>query len=304
MVTAGARGAGRVARAAGVDRVLNDAVEEALVRALRSPAVVHAIERALETHAATAELNSDEVAQIVKRVLESDAADRAWAEVLESDQVQTLVERIAGAPEIRAAITAQSAGLITDMGVRLTVLTERFDDVLERIFRPSDPDSETNQAGLATRTVAAAIDLGLIFAGYSLISGVVSSVISAVFTRPLSIPAVIVLGLLALGVVGTIFGTFWALAGQTPGMRFLRIRLTRDGSHVISIKCATRRVFAVILSLLPFCLGYLAVLRDPHRRAWADRMTGTEVCYDSVARAAPHARAALAEAGSERARDT
>jgi hypothetical protein len=27
----------------------------------------------------------------------------------------------------------------------------------------------------------------------------------------------------------------------------------------------------------------------PRRRAWADRMTGTEVIYDTVARAAPYA---------------
>ena len=53
--------------------------------------------------------------------------------------------------------------------------------------------------------------------------------------------------------------------------------------------CAIRRVFAVLLSLLPLGLGYLAILRDPRRRAWADRMTGTEVVYDVEARAAPRA---------------
>jgi NADH:ubiquinone oxidoreductase subunit len=50
-------------------------------------------------------------------------------------------------------------------------------------------------------------------------------------------------------------------------------------------------VFAVIISLLPLGLGYLAILRDPQRRAWADRMTQTKVCYDSVARSAARARA-------------
>ena len=81
-----------------------------------------------------------------------------------------LVERVAGAPEIRAAIASQSAGLITDIGVRLTIITEGLDDAMERIVRPRDPDSETDQAGLATRLVAAGVDLGLLLAAYSLIS--------------------------------------------------------------------------------------------------------------------------------------
>lgn len=50
-----------------------------------------------------------------------------------------LVERIARAPEIRAAIASHGAGLITDIGVRLTIITEEFDDALERVVRPRDP---------------------------------------------------------------------------------------------------------------------------------------------------------------------
>lgn len=306
MLTVGAKGAERVARATGVDRVMNEAVEEAIVRALRSPAVVRAIERALESHAQDAERDSEEVAQIVKRVLESDAAEGVWTEFLQSDQAQLLVERIAGAPEIRAAIASQGAGLITDIGVRLTVITEELDDALERMVRKQDPDSETNQAGLATRTIAAAIDLGLLFAGYSLISGVLASLFTNVFGGS---PSPIVVGVFtALGfIVGAaIFASFWALAGQTPGMRFLAIRLTYHGSRRVTFGCANRRVFAVILSLLPLGLGYLAILRDPRRRAWADRMTGTEVIYDDVLRSAPHAgsKSNPAAAARHRARET
>jgi hypothetical protein len=62
----------------------------------------------------------------------------------------------------------------------------------------------------------------------------------------------------------------------------------------------------VILSLLPLGLGYLAILRDPRRRAWADRMTGTEVIYDDVLRSAPHAgsKSNPAAAARHRARET
>jgi hypothetical protein len=217
VLTVGAKGAERVARATGVDRVMNEAVEEAIVRALRSPAVVRAIERALESHAQDAERDREQVAQIVKRVLESDAAEGVWTEFLQSDQAQMLVERIAGAPEIRAAIASQGAGLITDIGVRLTVITEELDDALERMVRKRDPESETNQAGLATRTVAAAIDVGLLFAGYLLISGVLTSVVTNVFGSSSSPIVVGVFTALGFVVGGAIFASFWALAGQTPG---------------------------------------------------------------------------------------
>ena len=303
LLAASAKGAERVAHATGVDRALNQAAEEAIVRALRSPAVIRAIERAIESQDLTAQPGSKELAQLVRQALETDAAGQAWREILESEQAQMLVERIAGAPEIREAIASQGAGLITDIGVRLTIITEGLDDAVERITRPRDPDSETDQAGLATRTVAGAIDLGLLLAGYALLSGVLASLVTDLFGRPLSLTAVIILATLGVLVGGGIFAAFWALAGQTPGMRFLAIRVTRaDGSREITFGRAFRRVLAVILSLLPFGLGYLAILWDPRRRAWADRMTGTEVMYDRVTRTAPHASVGPSSAAAARHR--
>ncbi len=290
-LSAGAQVAERVAHVAGVDRLINEAVEEAIVRTLKSHTIVRAIERAAESHAETAELNSDEVRQIVKRALESDVGAAVWEEFLDSDQVQTLIERIARAPEIRSAIASQGAGLITDVGVKLTTITEGLDDRLEQVVRPRIADSETDQAGLATRAAAAAIDFGLLFIVYSLLSGVIASLISAVFGKPLSVESDIVLGGLGIIIGGAIFAAFWALAGQTPGMRFLAIHLRHKGAHDLTFARAVARVFAVLLSLLPAGLGYFAILRDPRRRAWADRMTGTEVCYDSVARSAARSRA-------------
>jgi uncharacterized RDD family membrane protein YckC len=292
LLTAGAKGAERVAHAAGVDRALDQAVEEAMLRALRSPAIGRAIERAIESHAATLELRSDEVALIIRRTLESEAAGQVWAEILASEQAQMLVERVARAPEVRAAIAEQGAGLITDIGVRLTKLTEALDDALERVARHSDHDSETNEAGLATRTVAAAVDVALLVAVYSIASTVLASIIPFTFGGRLSTLGAVVLGALALVIAGAIFVTFWALADQTPGMRFLSIRLVQEGSDHVTLRCAIRRVFGVLLSVLPLGLGFLAILRDPQRRAWHDRLAGTWVVYDMAARSAPHARVA------------
>jgi uncharacterized RDD family membrane protein YckC len=291
----GARGAERVAHATGVDQALDQAVEEAIVRALRSPGVRRAVERAIETEISSGELSPAAIGRLVRQALDSESAAQVWAEVLASDQAQMLVERIAEAPEVRAAIAAQSAGLITDLGIRLTKITEALDDAMERVTRRDD-ETETNQAGLATRLVAASVDFALLAAAYSLLSTVFASVLPYAFGGRLSLPVAIVLITLGILTAGAIIVAFWTLVGQTPGMRFLSIRLTVGGSRHVSPRTAVRRLLAVLLSLAPAGLGFLAILRDPRRRAWHDRIAGTEVVYDVEARSAPHStRSAAAE---------
>ena len=48
--------------------------------------------------------------------IDSELVDEVWLRLLASDETQRLVERIAEAPEIRAAISAQSVGFIEDIG--------------------------------------------------------------------------------------------------------------------------------------------------------------------------------------------
>jgi uncharacterized RDD family membrane protein YckC len=299
LLSAGARSAERVAHAAGVDHALDEAVEEAIVRALRSPAIGRAIERAIENHAMNVGLNNDEIAEVVRRALGSEAAEQVTAEVLASVEVQMLIERIVGGPELRSALRAQSAGLITDIGARLTQLTEKMDDTLERIVRRKEQEElETDQAGLVTRLVAAGVDIGLLFVVYSIASSVLASVLSG---SGLSLAAVIVLATLGFFAAGGFFVIFWALAGQTPGMRFLSIRIVHEGSRHITFRLAIQRLFALLLALLPLGIGYFAIVRDPSRRGWHDRMVKTEVVYDDLDIAAPHS-GGRAGTGADRAR--
>ena len=55
------------------------------------------------------------------------------------------------------------------------------------------------------------------------------------------------------------------------------------------------------MSIIPLGLGFFAILRDPQRRAWHDRMTGTEVVYESVDRRAPYSSTDPASASSRAA---
>lgn len=298
MLGVGARGAERLAGATGVDKALEDAAEEAIVRALRSPAVERAIVRVIVEQNAVERalqqaLTSDEVADAVVKGLDSELADRVWAEILASPKAQMLVERIAEAPEVRAAITQQGLGLVTDMGRRLTAITERLDDAAERlvhgVLNKTGHEAETNQVGLVTRAVAAVIDLGLISLTLSIGSGLLASVIPAITggSDGLSIWGVLAFGLVGLVIGGTLFATFWSLIGQTPGMRLLSIHLDVNGSREIGLRRAIKRLFAVPLALLPAGLGFFAILLSPQRRGWHDRIAGTTVVYDERATLAP-----------------
>ena len=60
-------------------------------------------------------------------------------QILASDKAQMLVERIAEAPEVRAAIAQQGFGLITDIGRQVSKITEALDDVAERLVPTTEP---------------------------------------------------------------------------------------------------------------------------------------------------------------------
>jgi uncharacterized RDD family membrane protein YckC len=306
---AGARGAERLAGATGVDKAIEDAAEEAIVRALRSPAVERAIVRVLVEQNAVRRaldqaLTSDELADAIVRALDTEVADRVWREILASPKAQMLVERIAEAPEVRAAITQQGMGLVTDIGRRLTVITEALDDALERVvhslLRRPGHEAETNQVGLVTRAVAGAIDLALISLALSIGSGLIASIVPAATggSDGLSIWGILTFGVVGFLLGGAVFVAFWSLVGQTPGMRLLSIRLDVAGSREVGFRRAVRRLLAVWLALLPAGLGFLAILLSPERRGWHDRIAGTMVVYDEEDLTAPWSELRRARRGS------
>ena len=49
-------------------------------------------------------------------MLDSELVDHVWDRLLASDEAQKLIERIAEAPELRAAIASQGVGLLRDIG--------------------------------------------------------------------------------------------------------------------------------------------------------------------------------------------
>jgi uncharacterized RDD family membrane protein YckC len=283
----------RLAGATGVNRALDVAAEEAIVRALESPAVERAIVRLAEEgrleEVITAAAAGVDVEKMVGEAIESDAADRIWREILASDKAQMLVERVAEAPEVRAAIAQQGFGLISDIGRQVSRLTEHVDDVLERVAHrlmpgSGDPEAEAEEAGFMTRLVAFGIDIALIVGILSLTGAILSAVLPFAFGAGDGLPAWAI-ALLAVG--GYLFGAalfvnFWYLVGQTPGMRFLGIRIVTDGGGEISYRMALRRAWVLPLAILAAGLGVLAILVSPKRRGWHDSAAHTVVIYDEM----------------------
>ncbi|HWP32162.1 MAG TPA: RDD family protein [Solirubrobacterales bacterium] len=295
LLGAGVRGARSVTKAAGIDRAVEAAAEEAMVAAVESEAVERAIARVLQGPAVEEAMNnaleSDAVKRALIEALDSELVDEVWRRLLASDEAQRLVERIAEAPELRAAISAQSIGLIEDVGHTIGNGTRRLDGVLERvarrIFFRRRRTEPTDRAGAVTRGLAFLLDGLIVNLGFSGLAAVAALIASAftgngngVSDLALAFGTAAWLTLGAAYLVG-----FWSLAGQTPGMRFVGIRLAVEGRG-LPLGRAVKRLVGLVLAWIPFGLGFLGILFDERRRAWNDRLSGVDVLYEENERLA------------------
>jgi uncharacterized RDD family membrane protein YckC len=287
LLGAGARGAGAVGRATGLDKAVELATEEAIVSAVESEAVERALARVLKgpvvEEAVQGALESDAVKKALLEAMDSELVDEVWRRLLASAQAQQLVERIAEAPEVRAAIRAQSVGLLGDIGRQIAKLARDLDDAAERIlrrifFRRRRP-LPTNRAGIVSRGLATLVDAVIVNLTFTVIAAAISLIVNLLGGEGEDAPRfVIAVGSLTwLAIVGVYLVGFWSLAGQTPGMRFLGIRLN---VRRLPLRRSVRRLIGIGLSVITFGIGFLGVVFSESRRGWADRLGGTEVIYD------------------------
>lgn len=283
----GVRGARTVSKATGIDKAVEVAAEEAIVAAVESEAVERAMARVLQgpivEDAVQGALESDAVKRALLEAMDSDLVDEVWRRLLASEEAQQLVERIAGAPEVRAAISAQGAGLLEDIGRTIGKLARSLDDTFERVVRSvffrKRRELPTANAGVVSRTLAMVVDGVFVNLSFTAIVALVT-LVDNVFggNAQGGSSFAIAVGSTAWVVMGSVYLlSFWSLAGQTPGMRFLGVRLSvrrlRFGS-------AVKRLLGLVLSVFTFGIGFLGVVFGAHRRGWEDRFSGTAVLYD------------------------
>ena len=263
-------------------------VEETIVRTVESDAVIRALERIIEDGRLQAaierSLSEEQLEEAIKKALDSELADRVWEEILASDKAQMLVERVADAPEVRAAIAA--AGLRPDHRHRPP--GEQADRGARRRRRARSPTRSSaaattrrrpNEAGLVTRLAAAAIDLGLISGLLSLTSAVLSAIIPTLFGDNDG-DGVSVAAFITIVALGLFFGGSALRQLLDADRADARDALPRHPAPVRgperdpASEVANRRIWAIPLSVIPFGLGFLAILIYPERRGWHDRDRG------------------------------
>jgi uncharacterized RDD family membrane protein YckC len=287
LLGAGVRGARSVGKATGMDRAVEVAAEEAIVAAVESEAVERALARVLQgpivEEAVQGALESEAVKKALLEAMDSDLVDEVWRRLLASEEAQQLVERIAEAPEVRAAISAQGAGLLDDIGRTIGRLARRLDDSFERVVRRAvfrrRRAVASDHAGAVSRTLAMVIDGAFVNLSFTAIVAIATLVDNAfggsagrASNVAIAVGSTAWLSLGALYLVG-----FWSLAGQTPGMRFVGIRLSVGR---LPLRRSLKRLVGLGLSVFTFGIGFLGIVFGEQRRGWGDRFAGTDVVYD------------------------
>jgi uncharacterized RDD family membrane protein YckC len=299
--------ADQVLASAEVGRVVDNALAGPLPEtAARSLVERHVVQRVVQEvfestdveTAITAALDRVETERLVQETLSSPgfeklattASDRLLASklpehVVESPEMQQLVVEIATSPAIRAALVRSTATLGTEVSAGLRRRMESLDNAGERKVQrllPGRTESRERTAGeeyggLGARAIAFGVDLSictLVFLAGAAVVLLVSSIANGLGPGWLE-------GVLAGSgwgiVVASYLVLFWAVTGQTPGMRFMHLRLTDRRGAPFGVPRSLVRLIGLFLAIVPCFAGFLPVLVDRRRRALQDFVAGTVV---------------------------
>lgn len=250
-----------------------------------------------------------DVEALLARVDVNQLLDRVDVDaVMERVNLERLVQR-AGIPEIVAESTGSVAESALDMLRRQllgldVVLTRAVMRVLSRDEHslPAGPEALVGDggptqslpvpnaptegvtghyAGAITRLAAFVIDITLAGGSFTIASGALGSAlqIASVPVGEAGVGGV----LFAASAVVWLFTYWWAstaVAGRTPGMAIVGLRIVARSGVPVSGRRAFLRVLALPLSFALLGLGLAGILFDSERRALHDVIAGSTVVYD------------------------
>jgi len=233
------------------------------------------------------------VERAARELVESGALDRAVDNALRSEQMRRAIREVVESPEMRAALARQTTGLAEELVGSARARAARLDDRLDRRQRVAPPPF----AGIATRALAAAADAGLVLLVFISLSAAIALISTMVGTlRPAWLVGLLLGSGLTL-IADIYFVLFWSGAGQTPGMRLMRLRLSARDGRPPSLGRAVVRAVGTLIAIVPFFAGYVPVLFDERRRALPDLLAGTEVVYEDPRRELESEAWAMLETG-------
>ena len=251
-----------------LDRALSGPLPEELARSMARHQVLERVVRKLAV--------DGELERLLDTALASPRTRALLDQALASDQMRDVVQRVAGGPEIRAALATQSAGFADEVAGGVRDTAAGLDGRLA--LRPSKAPTF---AGIASRGAALVVDALVIVTATVAVgaaAGLVGALVGGVHPQWL---AQLLLSLAAIAVAVGYFSLFWSTVGQTPGMRLLNVRVVpqHDGARLGPWR-ALVRTFGLALAIIPCFLGFLPALFDARRRALPDYLAGTVVVYD------------------------
>jgi uncharacterized RDD family membrane protein YckC len=257
-----------------VERRVAVRVVSAMVEAAgRADGNHEAPDHALSTRALERWIRGEEAGRLVEaaadRVMRSTAFRRSVAEMLSS-------------PEIHRALTQGASGFGADAASALRRRARRVDGRVEARARAllRRRGARPGFAGLGTRGVALVLDAGLVQAAFLLVSASVALVVALVGDLRPGWLAGSLSGAGWLLVAGVYFVGGWSGAGQTPGLRLMRLRVVTGSGAPPSVPRSLVRFVGLICAIVPLCAGFLPALLDGRRRALQDFLAGTAVIYE------------------------
>jgi uncharacterized RDD family membrane protein YckC len=257
-----------------VDRALAGSLPEEIARSLVRHRVLERIAAELAA--------SGELERLITAALASPQTLELTDKVLASDETQRALRHVASSPELRDAIARQTAGLTDEVVGGLRASAARLDDRAEQVVRRRQRTKRPVYGGVATRAIALAIDAAAAIVLFMSAVGIVALVASLVGgLRPQWLVGV----LLASGwmlLAGTYFVLFWSAAGQTPGMRLLRLRVRGPAGDNPSIGRSLVRLVGLVVAIVPLFAGFIPVLFTERRRGLPDFLAGTVVVYEDA----------------------
>jgi uncharacterized RDD family membrane protein YckC len=263
-----------VANAVVEQRVMQRIVAEVLAKVDLEAAIAAALER---------ERAEGRLEQIVGEAARSQAAEEITQRVVSSPELQRLIEEVIASDAVRTALARQTASFGSEVAGELRHRTQRIDDRIA-VTDGTTSAGPSQYAGLLARFIAGALDLALmsvVFLGGAAMVDVVSHLVGGL--RPSWLEAAIASVGATIGVAAYLV-VFWTVAGQTPGMRAMGLRLvvSRDGNQPPGAGRALLRLVALAIAIVPFFAGFLPVLFDRRRRAIQDMIAGTVVRLDDT----------------------